>query len=402
MACAAASVLRDLSRQAVEIAESEEHLWRRRLWMDFHALRPVRTPVSVALYDSVWERDIARPGDIVCPEGLARHIEVRLRAAIWKARNIADDEPLLAEVWLWTPRPAGRSLLWGLPLESRRAGRYGSYKPVPPVTTEADLERMTAPVYEEDANEKQLLREQALELTGGLLSIRFRTDELHYGPFEWAVRLRGMDNLLLDVVDSPGLVHRLMEKVTAGMVSYHLQREAAGAVDAREAWAVHILCDEVPSGLEARLEGSWAYVHAQSAASLSPGMYADFIQPYNERIARLFGRVYYHGCEDLSAKAAIIRRLPNLRLFHVSPWTPVGPVVEALGNGVALEVHSHPVRVLFTDAPEDSRADVERLHREAGGVPHILKLCDVESVPDGGARLSLWARLAREVAESNA
>lgn len=392
-------VLKELCLEAQEIASSPEHRRRRRLWTDFHALRPVRTPVSFALYTNVWERDIARPEDLRCPEGLARQIEIQLRARLWKARHIPDDEPLLPTVWLWTPRPAGCPPLWGVPLESRRSAGHGSYKPVPPLKSEDDLERVTGPTYREDEQAKRELLEQALDLTGGLATVKFRTDEVHYGPFEWAVRLRGMDNLLLDVVDSPGFVHRLMDRITEGMVSYHRQREAAGAVDAEESWAIHMHYDEVPPGLEGRVKGCWAYVHAQSAASLSPAMYEEFIQPYNERIAGMFGKVYYHGCEDLSAKARIIRNLPNLRLFHVSPWTPLKPVLEALGSGIALEVHSHPARVLFTDSPEDTRADLQRLHREAAEAPHILKLCDVESVPDGGQRLVLWARLAREVVE---
>jgi hypothetical protein len=69
--------------------------------------------------------------------------------------------------------------------------------------------------------------EEAVELTGGLLPIKFHSDELHYGPIEWAVRLRGMDNLLYDVIDRPQFVHRLMDFITEGMVRYHRAREAA-------------------------------------------------------------------------------------------------------------------------------------------------------------------------------
>jgi len=43
------------------------------------------------------------------------------------------------------------------------------------------------------------------------------------------------------------------------------------------------------------LKDVWAYVSAQSAAPLSPKHYAEFIQPYHERVAEIFGKVYYHG-----------------------------------------------------------------------------------------------------------
>jgi hypothetical protein len=424
-------VLTDLAHQARAVSESAGHLARRRLWADLHALRPPRALVSYAMYAHVWEREIAPPELFHHASGLARHIETHLRARLWKAQQILDDEPLLPTVWLWTPRPPGDDRLWGVSLPMRRTEPLGAYKPIPPIVSESDMKRLHFPPYEEDAASKKRLEEQARELVGGLLPVKFHTDEIHYGPFEWAVRLRGMDNLLYDVYDRPDFVHRLMAFITDGMIAYHLSREEAGAVDAEASWGFHTCYDDLPGasvrGGEGargrpshlttqrpndpitqrptpnaqRLQDCWAYVHAQSAASFSPKMYAEFIQPYNARLAALFGKVYYHGCEDLSAKAAIICDLPNLRLFHVGPWTPVEPVVSVLGNRFALEVHSHPSNVLFAFTPDEIRADLRARHDAARGVPHVLKLCDVETVAGRADRLRLWTELARETIQES-
>ncbi len=392
-------VLTDLAHETLEVSRSPEHQRRRRLWARLHALQPERALASYAMYHHVWERDIACQADLRCEAGLARQIEVQLRARLWKARNIPDDEPLLPTVWLGCPHPVGESCLWGVPLSSRRTSETGSYKPVPPLADRPDVFLLRRPPYEEMPSEKQALIEECQELLGGLLPVKLQTDELHYGPFEWAVRLRGMDNLLLDVVDRPEFVHDIMDAITYGMESYHTAREAAGAVDAEQIWPIHMHYDDVPAGMQNRLKGCWAYVHAQSAASLSPAMYAEFVQPYNERIAAMFGKVYYHGCEDLSAKAPIIRALPNLRLFHVGPWTPLAPVLETFGGSVALEVHSHPAKVLEEFSREDIRRDVRDLHAQASGAPHTLKLCDVEAVRDRGEKLRIWAEEARAAVE---
>jgi len=266
---------------------------------------------------------------------------------------------------------------------------------------ESDLDRLHRPPYEEDTQAKRALEEKARELISDLLPVKFHTDELHFGPFEWAVRMRGMDNLLYDVYDRPEFVHRLMDFLTDGMVAYHRAREAAGAVEVEASWGFHMYYDDAPAVMEHRLKGCWAYVHAQSAASFSPKMYAEFIQPYNARMASLFGKIYYHGCEDLSQKCTIIKDLPNLRLFHVGPWTPVEPVVACLGPRFALEVHSHPTNVLFSFSLEEIRKEVKERHGAVQGVPHVLKLCDVETVGDQGDRLRLWAELAREAVESD-
>ncbi|MGQ9789190.1 MAG: hypothetical protein ACUVR7_00835 [Armatimonadota bacterium] len=303
-------------------------------------------------------------------------------------------------VWLTTPHPSGKSRLWGVPIEEVRTAELGAYKAIPPLRTEDDLQDLHDPPYEVLSQEKRILQEQAVELTGGLLPVKFHSDELHYGPFEWAVRLRGMDNLLYDVVDRPHFVHQLMDFITEGMIRYHRAREVAVAVDAEASWAIHMIYDAVPPRHENLLSGCWAYIHAQSAAPLSPCMYAEFVHPYNARIASLFGKVYYHGCEDLSAKASIIRDLPNLRLFHVSPWTPVEPVVKALGNRFALEIHSHPTKVLFEYSPQEMRKELYQRHQSAGDIVHILKLCDVETVGTNWERLKIWTELARETAET--
>ena len=52
----------------------------------------------------------------------------------------------------------------------------------------------------------------------------------------------------------------------------------------------------------------------------------------NLKIAEIFGKVYYHGCEDLTRKARIISRLPHLRRFHISPWSDIGRIQEELGR----------------------------------------------------------------------
>jgi hypothetical protein len=388
--------LLDLATEVRELAASPEHLARRALWAGLHALRPPRALVSYAMYTHVWEREIADPGAFVYETGLERAIETQLRARLWKARSIADDEPVLPTLWLHMPHPTGDDRLWGVPFRSEQTGHLGAYKPVPSIRDAADLDRIHKPPYEALTDQADALRERTLELTGGLLPVKFHTDEVHFGPFEWVVRLRGMDNLLLDVVDRPDLVHALMRKATDGVVAYHLAREAAGAVDAEASWGFHMYWDEY-TGPPDRLSTCWAYVHAQSAASLSPAMYAEFVQPYNAEVAALFGKVYYHGCEDLSAKCRVIRDLPGLRLFHVGPWTPVGPVVECFGRSAALEVHAHPTNVLFAWTPEQTRADIEARHRQAGDTPHVLKLCDIETVGAHAWKLAAWANSAREV-----
>ncbi len=392
-------ILVDLAHRVLELSATEENARRRRLWCGLHNLSPERPLCHYAMYNHVWARDMGGAAAFQHTSGLARSIEEQLRARIWKWEHIADDEPMSPTVWLWCPHPPGDARLWGIAVPLKTDASSGAYFPDPPLHDATDLSALHAPPYEADGAAAARLGGEARDLLGGLLPVKLHTDELHYGPFEWAVKMRGMDRLLYDVIDQPQFVHELMDALTSGMVAYHQAREAAGAVEAESSWSLHPVYDATPEGREHRLGGSWAYCHAQSSASLSPAMYEQFVQPYNERIAALFWRVYYHGCEDLSAKARIIGRLPSLRLFHIGPWTPVPPVLSALGTSVAYEIHAHPARVVYSATPAEMREELATLKRQAEGAAFVLKLCDVETVPDAGACLQTWSRIAREVVE---
>ncbi|MBM3496199.1 MAG: hypothetical protein FJX72_18040, partial [Armatimonadetes bacterium] len=143
------SALAELAHEVRELASSAEHVARRELWAALHALKPPRALVSYAMYAHVWEREIADPGAFVHRDGLARAIETQLRARLWKATNIPDDEPVLPTVWLHMPHPAGDDRLWGVALPSVRTDPLGAYKPIPPISDVADLERIHVPPYEE-------------------------------------------------------------------------------------------------------------------------------------------------------------------------------------------------------------------------------------------------------------
>ena len=396
-------ILTDLADQLLATWRSPEQERRRRLWADHFAGRTREVPVSCAMFqgsqDLVWQQ-ILPEDTFVHKTGLARTIEVHLRHHLWRARHIPDDRPCDPTLVLSALPAMAPDDPWGVPLEMESTGLAGgAYKPLPPLQEPEHIGRLRAPQFRFDPEAVCRQQEQVRELVGEALPVVFRCNALHNGPFEWAVRLRGMDNLLLDCYDRPEWLRELMGFLTRGMVQYHREREAAGFVHALTENPLHSPWDEVSQAEMGRLSASWGYLHAQSAASYGPQTYAEFVHPYNVPIAELFGKVYYHGCEDLTEKAVIIRDLPNLRQFHVSPWSQVAPIAEALPEHVVLEVHSHPTNVLFLWGPDEMREELQRLAREAGDHSFNLKLCDIQTInADGGQALMTWSRVAKEVA----
>ncbi|MBM3476371.1 MAG: hypothetical protein FJX75_24120, partial [Armatimonadetes bacterium] len=344
-------LLADLAQQALALWPSPEQERRRTLWADHFHGRTREVPVSCAMFqgwqDLVWQQIIPEE-TFAHKEGLARAIEMHLRHRLWRAAHLTDDTPLDPTLMLGALPALEPDELWGVPLAFESTGLAGgAYKPIPPLQDPADIAKLRQPSFRVDEAAIARQTEEVHDLIGEALPLVFRVDALHNGPFEWAVRLRGMDNLLLDVYDRPEWLKELMAFLQAAIVQYHREREAAGFVHAPTERALHSPWDDCPAGDEGRLSAGWGYLHAQSAASYGPATYAEFVQPYNLDIARLFGKVYYHGCEDLTQKVSIIRDLPNLREFHVSPWSQVAPIAGALPEHVVMEVHSHPTNPKF-------------------------------------------------------
>jgi len=391
------SRLTELALELKGIAASPEHARRRKLWADVVNLRTTRAVVNSYLYEDVWAAELAG-ASVRSGEGFAREIETQLAFKVWRAKNFHDDCPAEPAIRVVASRPAPAAPAWGMEMSVTSTDAAGAYKEVPSIREYKDIEMLRSPGYRIDRAETARIVETAQALTGGVLPVVVRTDEMHWGPFEYAVRLRGIENLLFDVYDAPEFVHRLMGAITGGLVSYEKEREAAGDVSTAVSGFGHVPYDEAPESLRNRLKGMWAYIHAQSAASLSPDMYAEFVHPYNCRLAELVGRVYYHGCEDLSRKCRAIKTLPNLRLFHISPWTPAQPVISEMGGGFAYEMHSHPTNVVFGESRAEIKSELRRMEAAARGTSHVLTLADIETFAGRFERVAYWADAAQEAA----
>jgi len=112
--------------------------------------------------------------------------------------------------------------------------------------------------------------------------------------------------------------------------------------------------------------------------------------------------VYFHGCEDLTNKAKYIKNLPNLRRFHISPWSDARSITQELGDKFIYEVHVHPANHLFAFSSSEIAADIKRLCRECvdNGAVFDLNLSDLETIHNDPSKLINWAKIAREAISS--
>ena len=66
---------------------------------------------------------------------------------------------------------------------------------------------------------------------------------------------------------------------------------------------------------------TWIHMNAEEACDISPAMFRDLILPYQKRIAKEFGLIYYGCCEPTSKFwDAGICEIENVRKVSISPW----------------------------------------------------------------------------------
>jgi|TARA_B100001964_G_C14217610_1_gene593586 hypothetical protein len=421
----------DLADRVVEAANDSRYPALKQMWTRHNRLEKVpKTPVYVCLKRGLgvsanpvtWTELI--PQDTrLSTDPLEADIELQLRQKLYKHDHIPDDEVLVSTIWINPSRPSSHNeeasdsisggdfegldtkqaaRLWGLGFKERRSGGPGSaYAVDPTLTTEADLLKLKTPrcIIDIDATRERI--ERAQELVGGKLPIKLRTDEISYAPTETMVSLMGMEAVLFGVYDRPEFIHRLMGFITDATIQYHLERESAGWVDSEQTWGYRMPYEEIPEEVEINtLAAGWATIAAQSMCGLSPTMYEEFVQPYHERMARVISenRIYYHGCEDLTKKISIIRQLPNLRRFHISPWTNLKVAAEELGRDFVLEVVAHP-DTLHVQTEREMRDWLTRTMDIAGDNILDLNLGEIETTFGDPTVLSKWATIAQDVTE---
>lgn len=406
-------ILRPLVDELIERSAEPRQAAGAGLFAALNALQPVpRAPVATVheLIPAEHWHFMLGDAPLQCAAEDARALEWRLRRDLWADAHIGDDRPLFAHVIVYAAVEEVQG--WGVtPAIRSVGGATTAWRNDPPFAQGVEFSRLTFPEHRHDAAATALRVERASELVEGRLPVRVQAPHMGHHAFDVAVSLRGMDHLLMDCVADPGTAHQLMDFVAEGLRRHHQWREEEGLLCGVPSpcgryytldWAFFHCAHWTGDGPQlAALAQEWAYISGQTSAGLGPAQYAEFVQPYNERLASLYpsGTVYYHGCECLDGKFDIIAGLTGLRRVHVSPWSSVAKARSVFGREVVLEVHAHPTAVFFTHSRQSMRRELRALLEQAGDARLDLNLNDIHSINGNPARLREWTESALELSE---
>jgi len=397
-------VVRGLAERVAELAHSPENARRQKLWRDVNSLRkPERPPLICNLGTGAWAESLPRE-TTVCQDNYLANIEYQFRQILYKW-ELGDDTVVNSTMAVPAVIRLEGQYFWGLPVQhvsvnyadvSRTAWRYE-----PPIKEEADIERIVPPRYRYDDAATQQNLNRMHDLLGDILPVK-QTCALP-GPgawlHGWGTELRGVQQLLLDLMDRPAWVHRLMRTLMEGFLGVMTQYEKMGMLTLNNTGTM--VCDDLPQrdfdGKHVRLRDLWGRGESQEFHGVSPAQHEEFLLRYQKPILEQFGLTYYGCCEDLTNKIPLILSIPNLRKFVCSPWTDIGKLAEAVGDRYVIEWRQKATDVVYAPDLTEVRKHLERGLQLANGCFVQIVLQELETTDCNPQRLADWAALAKEV-----
>jgi hypothetical protein len=401
-------VLRVLASRVAELAARPIEQEKRELWYRHNALEATR-PLLFCSPENGWN-EIITPEQLQCESELARGWEMRLRAEIYWGTVMCDDrviEPFFDIAHVHTETD------WGMHEIKIGGEEGGSYVwDAPFKDYAADLSRLRFPHYEIDYPATERLLDLARNTFGDLLTVRLKTFWFWTVGLTWTlITLRGMQPMMLDMIERPDDLHRLMAFLRDGHMArmdyleqhnlLSLNNDGSYVGSGGFGWS-----RELPGANfegRVRFRDVWGFAESQETVGVSPQMFAEFVLPYQLPLMERFGLLSYGCCEPLDRRWRYVEKLPRLRRVSVSPWSNINTMAEYLGPRYIFSMKPRPSDLVMPTFDEDMirkylRDAIAACRRNDCRMEIIMK--DNHTIGNDPNRIVRWNRIAREEAEA--
>ncbi len=399
-------IVRNLAKRVKEISLIPENINKIGLWKDNNSLIKTR-PLVICFPENSYE-EIIPYSTLKAKDPFIREYEWYLRSLIYHWEKLQDDfvitsrlkVPAVFNITQW-----GIKEIWEY---SNNPDGAAKFKQV--IKEEKYIEQLEFPkliFYEADTKRNF---EFVSEIFGDILDV-----QLYYtiipmvfdlGMVGFFSRIRGIEQFLIDMIDRPKWVHKVMNFLTNGTLSLIKNAEGRGLLGLNNAddyigtgglGYTHDLPQMDFDG-KVRLKDLWGMSEAQDFTGVSPEMLDEFVLPYQIRLLENYGLNYYGCCEDLSKKYRIVKKIPNLRRVSVAPWTNMQNAMEELEDKYVYVWKPNPSDL----AAESFNEDLIRKKIKQGF--ELTKDCivniimkDTHTLRNEPDRLKKWARIAKEL-----
>jgi hypothetical protein len=398
--------LRGLAARCREIADSEANLTKKRLWTEVNDLCHSGPPLLLVSPEGAW-REITPSFPVACKSQSAQGWERSLRSRIYQHDIIQDDATF--EPTFSVPR-AMRVSNYGIDFKQTQSNESGGAYHDEPVLTnlDSDLDKLRFRSIEVDTDTSDANFTLASETFGDLLDIQFSPSYWWTCGLTWeAIKLWGLENLMISMYDCPDGLHRLMKFLSDEMLNFitFFEKEellgynsgSNGVGSGGLGCTTDLPSRDTPISAPVTLKQMWGFGESQETVGISPDMFGEFIFPHQRPLLERFGLVYYGCCEASETRWKYISQIPTLRTVSVAPWSDQATCAQLLGRNFvyARKPNPSPVCVNFNEA--EIRKEFEETKTHAGTLNTAMILKDTNTVENEPDRLARWVSIGREI-----
>ena len=407
-----AKILRELAKRCRDAAASQDRDRTKDQWRRLHDCRMERPMIWIWVI--LFTDELEEITNLRCEHPLFRQKEQELRVELYH-HYIGDDYLLEPYLTLQASRTGLQKGSWGVPFarrtyEGRRPfeGGAADVYPDPPIKSLDDL-NVIQPVEhgidEERTAENRKLLEDAV---GDIMPIYVSRVPVYFREFfaPAVTNMRGMTQLMMDMIENPEGLHRLLGKMQKAVIAAHDRAEELGDISRADQYIQscpysNYTVDLAPN-VPATHKDLWCFVQSQEFTGISPQMHKDFALDYQKPIMERFAASAYGCCEDLTHKIDILRDIKNLKQISVTPAADLEKCAEQIGSDYVISWRPNPTDHVCATFDRDR---VKRLIAEGRdvlekyGCHYEINLKDVLTVQGDRERLREWVQDVRSVIE---
>lgn len=400
------TILRTYAEKIARCAEHPINDERADLWRRHNDLKD-KYPLVLAFPEGAWNELEAGAGFINrCSGDLARQWESSLFKTLYHAQIIQDDAPIEAVF------PAPLSLHnsgWGIEAHHATTGQAkGSHGISAVINDIDDLDKILIPTITVDWVESEQIYQLVESVFEGLLKpYRHCPHWMQIEPLDVYIKWRGIENLFMDLMLNPEMVHQAVTKIVDGHISMvkSLERQGALIISNRTGYTGSgglAYTSELPGpdfdGSHVRTRDLWGSATAQIFSEVSPEMHEEFALAHERRYLELFGLNCYGCCEPLHGKLdRIMRIIPRLRRISISPWADVVKSVQMLEDKYVFSWKPNPSLICSPQCDMDHvRMEMRGFLEKTRGCVTELVMKDTHTIHNQPERISEWVRITRE------
>ncbi|NLF16179.1 MAG: hypothetical protein GX595_02830 [Lentisphaerae bacterium] len=397
-------LIRELAARVVGLARSPGMALIRKRWRDVLAMRKPDRPPVWCHGNASWN-EIMPTDELVCRDPLCRELEVELKRVLVKDA-IGDDTPVNDYVMVTTRLEVEPPNTWGFDIRHEASkDKGGAWRYQPALTTAEDFDRLVVPSYRVNEAATAERRERLGEILGDAMPVRVSAITGYFSTATLcnpAAQLRGLEPMMLDMIDAPDLVHRLISTILQGEMARLDAIEQSGTAILPNTDTPMLFSDPIRPENHGpfSLEDCWIHGNSQEFDQVSPAMFEEFLLNYQKALFARFGAVCYGCCENLTRKLDQVLTIPNLRLLTCSAWTDLPTLVNKAGDRCCIMWRHKASDVASATDTAALARQIRQQARILDGCSYQVVLREMQTLMGHMDRLREWTQFAIEATAS--